>query len=168
VQHIGLDARYVPEAAAGQPPPRAIRTDVAALLWVASLEYLTGDLQLAAEYGRWHIDVENDGRETPTPVSERGYVLGAYRVATWLQPGLYISWLDTDVDGLTPDAGREERQLDLAATLRFDVNANWIVKLEGHQLFGTAALDPGVNDDTPRERLPSSWSAFLVKTTAYF
>jgi hypothetical protein len=139
-----------------------------AVLWVASLEYTKGDLALAAEYSRWHLRTRTS---IPGPlfnrtfVSERGYVMAAYRVNDWLQPAAYYSVLFPDVEDRK---GREAQQHDLASTLRFDVNAHWLFKLEGHYMVGTASLDPALNEGRPIAELTRRWVAIFVKTTAYF
>ncbi len=137
-----------------------------ATLWVASLEYAVDELLLATEYGRWHVDSDSTlpgfGNYTE---SERAYVMGSYRVASWLTPGLYYSLLFGDVDDRE---GRDARQHDVALTLRFDVNAHWLIKVEGHYLNGTSGLSASLNDGTPARSLSTSWAAFFVKTTGYF
>jgi hypothetical protein len=139
------------------------------LLTVASLEYAAGDLLLAGEYSRWYVsDTSSDAMVFPnmdTMTSERGYVLGAYRIRRWLTPGAYYSVLFGNVDDRT---GRQNRLHDVAATLRFDINAHWIVKLEGHYLDGTAGLDAALNGGAALNTLPRQWSLFLLRTTAYF
>jgi hypothetical protein len=57
---------------------------------------------------------------------------------------------------------------DIAATMRFDLTDNWLLKLEAHLMRGTADLDPKLNDGTPIEMLEKDWAAFFIKTTAYF
>jgi hypothetical protein len=42
------------------------------------------------------------------------------------------------------------------------------VKLEGHFMDGTAALDESPNDGKDLKALARLWGAFLFKTTAYF
>jgi hypothetical protein len=59
-------------------------------------------------------------------------------------------------------------QHDVAATLRFDITENWLLKLEGHYMSGTAAVSPALNDNTPLNLLERNWVVFLAKTTAYF
>jgi hypothetical protein len=98
-------------------------------------------------------------------VSERGYGLLAWRLRPWVQPGAYYSLLYPDVDDRD---GRDAKQHDAAATIRFDVNPYWLVKLEAHYLRGTAALSPQLNDGRSRRELARDWALFLVKTTAYF
>jgi hypothetical protein len=66
------------------------------------------------------------------------------------------------------EPGRFQR--DIAVTTRFDLNANWLVKLEGHLIHGTGALDnPALNDAVERENLEDvDWGMLILKTTAYF
>jgi hypothetical protein len=93
------------------------------------------------------------------------YLLAAYRVAPWLTPGAYYSLRLPDPGGRT---GPGKYQHDVALTLRHDINAHWLLKLEGHYMRGTADLLPDQNGGTLREDLQPSWGVFLVKTTAYF
>lgn len=99
-------------------------------------------------------------------LSERGYAMASYRVTPWLQPGAYYSVFFPDVHDRE---GREHRQHDIAATLRFDVNSHWLFKLEGHYMAGTAGLlNPlriGATDISKADRY---WAAFFLKTTAHF
>jgi hypothetical protein len=97
--------------------------------------------------------------------SERGYALAAYRLTEWLQPGVYYSlWFPNTRDR----KGREAQQHDLSGTLRFDINQNWLFKLEGHYMLGTAGLSPALSEDRPIATLTRRWVAVLAKTTAYF
>jgi hypothetical protein len=63
---------------------------------------------------------------------------------------------------------RDNYQHDFAATLRFDINAYWLVKLEGHYIDGTSDVPPALNGGTTPEMLARQWFLFLIKTTAYF
>ncbi|HEY5090753.1 MAG TPA: hypothetical protein VIK30_12330, partial [Polyangia bacterium] len=97
-------------------------------------------------------------------VSETGYGLATYRVSRWFQPGVYYSFfyanrnLGNQSSNMT--SNDENIQDDLAATLRFDVNRFWIVKLEGHFMHGTALVATPTAD--------VNWGMVLAKTTAYF
>jgi hypothetical protein len=53
-------------------------------------------------------------------------------------------------------------------TTRFDITPNWLLKIEGHHLRGTAALSPTLNDNIPRDQLVNDWWMLVAKTTAYF
>jgi hypothetical protein len=147
----------------------SVTLQIPATLWVGSVEYAAGDLLLAAEYSRWYVGAESSNPsifpQTPTIASERAYAMATYRASKWLQPGAYYSILFPDVDHRD---GRENFQHDIATTLRMDINRHWLVKLEGHYMFGTAGLDPTLNNNTPLTSLNQAWEAMFVKTTAYF
>ncbi|HEY4117461.1 MAG TPA: hypothetical protein VGM56_06375 [Byssovorax sp.] len=138
-------------------------------LWVASAEYATGALSLAAEYSRWYAKVVSSDTAlfptVPLEVSERGYVMAAYRVSSWLQPGAYYA---IEFPNVSDRTGRAGVQHDIATTLRFDVNHHWLIKLEGHFESGTAGLDPTINGGVQPASLNRDWAVFLAKTTAYF
>jgi hypothetical protein len=91
--------------------------------------------------------------------------MAAYRLTPWLQPGAYYALYFED----TADRDRRStRQHDTALTLRFDVNEHWLVKLEGHYMHGTAALNSRLNNGVPVSQLEPDWLVFIAKTTAYF
>jgi hypothetical protein len=178
VQYLRLDtdllydqSLYGPLVTAGQLPATftgKVSAEIPALLWVASAEYLHDDLLLAAEYSRWHVRVRSseplllpESRTT----SERAYAMAAYRLTPWFEPGVYYSVFFPNVSNRT---GREAYQHDVAATLRFDINDFWLVKMEGHYYRGTAGLNSTLNDDKALTTLDDNWGAFFVKTTAHF
>ncbi|HMI94825.1 MAG TPA: hypothetical protein VK509_25805, partial [Polyangiales bacterium] len=110
------------------------------LLWVGSVEYAIADLLLTAEYSRWDAEQSSDNAMLSPPIdelSERLYAMASYRITTWLQLGAYYGLFFPDVE---EREGRENQQHDLAATIRFDLNPHWLVKLEGHYMSGTAGL----------------------------
>lgn len=159
-----------------------LKLQIPALLGVASVEYSAHDLLLASEYSRWRVGLKSPVPQFANPdvVSERFYVMAAYHVTSWFTPGLYYSVLYADVDdrhgrkppfGAAPGApsqGRGAFQYDAGLTLRYDLNPYWILKLEGHFMFGTAALNSALNDNQPLSALTKEWGLLLVKTTAYF
>lgn len=163
VQTGRIDARL----RATVPAPIDIDVSIDGLLWVASIEYALGDMLIAAEYSRWHIESRADQPLFPSSdrISERTYLMFSYRVCPWFHPGLYYSLYFRDVDDRT---GREMRQHDVAVTLRFDVEEHWLVKLEAHYLDGTAELDSDLNGGRPQSEMAPRWAMFLLKTTAYF
>lgn len=138
------------------------------VLWVGSLEYAAYDWLLAAEFSRWHTELQDDqpllAPETKN-TEDRMYGLVAYRVASWLQPGAYYALYFPHANDRH---GRQNQQHDVALVLRFDVNEHWLVKVEGHYMEGTAQLEPNLNDGAPRDQLKHSWGVLLAKTTAYF
>jgi len=163
VQNLRLDTDLVPQGTTD-----AVTAKIPVTLWVASMEYAAGDWLAALEYSQWHLDSES---ENPTVVPEislvhqRGYALCAYRFMSWLQAGAYYSLLHPNMDKMK---GRANMQHDVAATLRFDVNPHWLIKIEGHYLRGTAGLDSALNNNTPLDQLARDWFVFLAKTTGYF
>lgn len=152
-------------------PPVAIGASI--LLGVASAEFVRHDLAVAAEFSEWRTTVDDDvlalsPAAKKVTVSERGYVSTTYHVSRWLWPGAYYSFFFPDEANATLGGPSADMQHDVAATLRFDINQYWIVKLEGHFEHGTAGLDPALNDNVPLSALTRNWAVFLAKTTAYF
>jgi hypothetical protein len=149
--------------------PTVFGADIPAVLSIGSAEYAFHDLLLAAEYSRWFVSIESTNQQLlpsgPQVVSERGYAMASYRLATWFQPGAYYSLFFPNVD---QREGRAMRQHDVAATLRFDINDHWLLKLEGHYMAGTAGLNSALNDGQLLSALERNWVVFLAKTTAYF
>jgi hypothetical protein len=138
-------------------------------LWVASIEYAAYDWQLAAEYGRWTGDIDS---EVPSffpsshTVNERYYVLAAYHLTSWLTPAAYYSGLYRDVH---QREGKQNFQHDFAATLRFDLTAHWLIKVEGHFMHGTFGLNDSRDlNDKDLEHLAKNWTVLMLKTTGYF
>lgn len=136
-------------------------------LYVASAEYQTGNLLLSAEYSRWIDDIHSDAPKLISvhAVNERYYVMASYHVASWFTPNVYYSAYCPDVHQCSL---RQDYQHDFAVTARYDINKHWLVKLEGHYMDGTAALDTTLNDNEDLSKLTKTWGLFLVKTTAYF
>ena len=169
IQALRLDATISASSASIAAMASSASIRIPAVLWVASAEYVTHDLLVAAEYSRWYV-TENSSNtalvpESPMSISERGYVMASYRATQWLQPGIYYALLFPNVDDRS---GRANVQHDVATTLRFDINNHWLVKLEGHFMSGTAELDSSLNGNTPLSALNQSWEVLLLKTTAYF
>lgn len=177
-QRLRLDVAFRPDPELTDPLIAAnllpadfsgvVEARVRALLWVASLEYARDDFLFATEYSRWNTDVESTVQvlvPNDSTVSERFYAMASYRVTPWFTPGAYYSVLYPDID---ERSGRSAMQHDIAATLRYDLNTHWLVKLEGHYMIGTAGLSPELNDNVPKSQLSPEWGLLLLKTTAYF
>jgi hypothetical protein len=136
--------------------------------WIASVQYAAHDLELTAEYSRWTGLFYSDAPALfpPHTTNERYYAMASYHVSSWFTPGLYYSGYFVNVEDRK---GREAYQHDLAATTRYDLTDHWLVKLEGHLMFGTAALDNKLlNHAAEQNTLAPTWGVFLIKTTAYF
>ncbi len=183
--YVVPDAQIVPLQMAGLLPAtftNPVPIQLPALFGVASAEYSAHDLLLAAEYSRWRVSLNSaiPTFEQPPSESERFYVLGAYHVNSWFTPGLYYSVLFANTDDRagnkpaygsppgTPPLGRGAYQHDVALTLRYDLNAYWLFKVEGHYMHGTAGLDPSLNGGQSLSSLTKDWGVLLLKTTAYF
>lgn len=138
---------------------------------VGSVEYIHQAWTLAAEYGRALTRQETTLPEVFPTVerdSEMFYAMAAYRLSPLLEVGGYYSVLHADAgDRRGRDPAWPEPfyafQRDLSATVRFDINDNWLWKLEAHFIDGVAALVASENPDPDRY-----WGLFLFKTTATF
>jgi hypothetical protein len=138
-------------------------------LWVACAEYAFSELTLTAEYARWDTKQRSNAPMLSPPIdnlSERVYAMAAYRLTPWFQPGVHYSLLFPDVEDRE---GKANHQHDAAATLRFDVNDYWLVKLETHYMAGVAGLVNPLRLATSNLATADEyWAAFFLKTTAHF
>jgi hypothetical protein len=175
-QRLRFDLDYTPsqQALAGFPMPLpadftgTVELEVPVSILVPSIELAVGDLLLSTEYLREWVSVKSS---LPAVVPESDvtaegfYFMASYQVTPWFAPGAYysVSFPDTD-----DRHGREAYQHDLALSARYDLTQHWLLKLEGHYMVGTAALDPALNDNQPQSQLPAEWGAFFLKTTAFF
>jgi hypothetical protein len=134
--------------------------------YLASLEYTADSLVVSAEYGRAFSDTTITRLGMPamtTPnSSESMYAMASYRLASWVQPAMYYSLVYPNVD---MREGRNGRQHDAAISVRFDITPNWILKLEGHSMRGTASVQGALNAGEP---LANRWYLAAAKTTVYF
>jgi hypothetical protein len=184
LQKLELDYQFSGAILAGNPgAPMGIGSaEITATMWIASLEYAGDRLLLAAEFSRWYLDLDSSVPTVfppSTTTAERSYVMASYRVSPYLTPGAYYSVYFRDI-GLFDDpakncdrwlfkgCGRQNFQHDLAATLRFDINPYWVVKLEGHYMRGTGDLNTTLNDRVALKNLQKNWALFIAKTTVHF
>jgi hypothetical protein len=134
------------------------------LVWVASVEYARENLVLAAEYEQRHMWFESSTVvPIPSGSAPSGYAMASYRMAPWLAASGYYS---LTLDSFDKPQHPGDVQNDFAATLRFDINQYWLVKLEGHYLYGTLGLSPLLRGNADLDSLSPSWGAFLARTTA--
>ena len=169
-QVLRLDFDLVAAASTPGAAPAQGTLEIPAVVWVASIEYAANALSLAAEYSLWHLKARSSDellyRSVPDwLVSERFYVMGAYRVNEWFQPGAYYSLYIPDWHAIS---GLEAQQHDWAVTLRFDINEHWLVKLEGHVMYGSAVLGGSFAPARAPNDFAKTWGVVLLKTTAYF
>jgi hypothetical protein len=138
--------------------------------WVVSAEYLVDSWSFAAEYSRWFKRQEASLAIIP-PVdedAERFYVMGSYRIGTYVEVGTYFSVSHANADDRRGKGAQfAERyiafQRDLAATIRIDINEYWLWKLEGHFMDGASELQAALNPEPKRY-----WGLFLFRTTVTF
>jgi hypothetical protein len=136
--------------------------------WLVTAEYAIHDLVMTAEYGRGHTHQGTSNPMLAPPVlatSEGGYAMVTYRASPWFQPGAYYSVLFPDAHD---HHGKANRQNDVALTLRFDITDNWLVKLEGHFMDGTAGLTNPLQVGPSPTNAATEWAAFFAKATGYF
>jgi hypothetical protein len=140
-------------------------------LGVASVEYQRDDWLFAAEYSRW-LKHQQSTLPDVLPAfdqdEERLYGMVTYRLSERFETGGYYAVHHLDVHDRRGRDGVFGKpyyayQRDLAATFRWDVNAHWVWKLEGHFIDGTADLLAAPNPDPVR-----FWGLFLFKTTVSF
>ena len=98
------------------------------------------------------------------------YVTAAYRFSDWFQLAGYYSVAYPDKDDKNGHdkeaAGKKDYEAwlrDTCITLRFDVGANWIFKVENHFMDGAAYLNPADNSDYERH-----WNMVVAKATYMF
>ncbi|HPW68781.1 MAG TPA: hypothetical protein PLA82_04880 [Deltaproteobacteria bacterium] len=122
-----------------------------------------------------------DGTIKVDRFSSAGYYTSlAYRFTPWFELGTYYSVYyanEDDKDGKKRVAKGLDAQehrgwlKDIALTTRFDVNENWIIKLEAHKMDGTAILlgaDNPVPEDPAEDRYEEDWYLFAAKVTFHF
>lgn len=146
--------------------------------WVYSLQYTWKDLVVNAEYRQnryqatLYLDATGDVIQKML-MKSGGYYIGAnYRFNDWFEAGAYYSKSYADSDdkdgkeaaaaGTVANAWQNYND-DIALSLRFDINENWVLKLENHFMKGTyGCLDL---DNTSYEK---NWNLFVAKCTFSF
>ena len=141
-----------------------------------SMEIIYNDLILSSEFSRIYTggDVASD-LSVVYKISMTGlryYFSASYRFTDWFQLGAFwsVSYLDEDdkngkkraEEGLASDQPSDGYQKDFCVSLRFDINDNWLLKLETHMMNGTHnVLGKPVNDE-------KRWLFNAVKLTYSF
>lgn len=139
--------------------------------FISSIEYIYNNLTLSAEYGRTYVDrASTEGMSGKSLVKETYYGMASYLFTERFEAGTYYSVLYSDAndrDGkILESEGRIKEMAwlkDFAVFVRFDINPNWIVKLEGHYIDGVAEILDTASDD-----LSDTGFLFAVKTTFSF
>jgi len=108
------------------------------------------------------------------------YASAAYRFTYWFELGAYYSEYYPDEDDKDGKIRVNEKKIDdeyhrgwlkdTCMTMRFDINENWVAKLEGHSMDGAAVLlgaDNPVSTDGS-ERYERYWMLYAAKLTYSF
>lgn len=141
---------------------------------VFSAEYTWDNLVVAAEWQR--METKSSVMElthgstivTQRTKREAYYLSAAYRFTDLFELGSYYSIYYPDArdkDGSSLVAQSRPAHgawlKDFALTGRFDLTENWVFKLEGHWMDGSAGLSPSLNPE-------GTWFLALAKLTASF
>lgn len=135
------------------------------------VEYTWDNLFLAGEYRISDTDNTVSGTKT-NKKAENYYIMASYRFNDWFELGSYyaISYSNKDDrhgDDVVETATLKDHsawQKDLALSLRFDINSNWIFKIEGHKVNGTSNVLAVDNSD----RSEKDWYYGAAKLTFSF
>lgn len=145
--------------------------------WVYSLEYTWENLVLMAEYMDTYRRYDNSVAGSGEFEQTGWYAGGIYRLTDWFELGGYYSSTESDtrenIGSFTfPDY--YDDLTDICATLRFDINEYWLLKLEYHTLTGAKGLSAWDNpssspgDSIFTEDFEKNWTMFAAKLTASF
>lgn len=147
-------------------------------LMVYSLEYLWNDLSLALEYSTAELDsaftMPFIGHVETTTKSLSYHLMGSYRINKWLEVGAYYMERYPDKSDKKGEQYKHYAAFgvydfmawlkDSAVFLRFDINDNFLFKIEGHYLDGA---DTVMSMDNP-SRKDKNWYYFAAKATFSF
>ncbi len=142
---------------------------------VYSVEYSWNNLMLMTEFiqttKEYEINLASLG-ESKKSDSWGWYVGGAYRLIDWMEFGGYFSQTrndKTETGMFLPEPDYFSEFDNICATIRFDLNEYWTLKLEGHRFRGVystpewdVVLNPVYNS------VEETWEMFVVKTTVAF
>ncbi len=133
--------------------------------------YIIGEFTHTDIKGRVYSEVMGDIIlvKSDAPV-EGWYISGAYRFTDWFELGSYYSEYypkAKDKEGKdNPDGLAFKNWLkEITLSFRFDVNSNWIFKLEYHRMDGFGAFSSAKNLNA---NLKKNWNLFVAKMTYNF
>ena len=129
-------------------------------------EYIWNNLTLAAETYRHKSDADiylqaNGAFLQKVNVDARKafYVKASYRFTDWFETGYYYSKYQ-----LQPDSTDDKEKLkEHCLSLRFDIDLNWILKLEAHVMEGKFGVYPDNDGHTYNE-----WMLYAAKMSFSF
>jgi hypothetical protein len=138
--------------------------------FVYSIEFTWNDLIIAAELNRMFIDTFLNN--SPYGFLKLGGFYGsvAYRFIDWFEAAvIYSEWYDDwDNKHGRNNPGKEfgAWQKDWTLALRFDINSNWLAKLEYHYIDGTNQILAQYGRDGNSDE--QYWSMYAIKLTYSF
>ncbi len=139
--------------------------------WLFSLEYMTGNLTVAAEYNELNSEVTAFGVTVEDQTNQAYYVMLSYMITPKLTlTGLVDIYYDNKADkkgARLVAQGYPDYQAwrkDLGCCLRYDVNKHWTVKAEWHSIDGAALYVRLYNLDG----YAKNWNYFIFKTSFSF
>lgn len=143
---------------------------------VLSVEYTWNNLILAVEYLKrqqgLYINVIDRYKNDWLLTTEGYYISGTYRFSKQLEIGIYYSGYTVDLDRKIiplPVYPNSDFQMNLCASMRFDLNSRWTFKIEGHLIKGAALCLPKNNlNDGGEPVFAKRWGLFGAKVTYTF
>jgi hypothetical protein len=138
--------------------------------FVYSIEFTWNDLIIAAELNRMFIDTFLNN--SPYEFLKLGGFYGSatYRFIDWFEAAvIYSEWYDDwDNKHGRNNPGKEfgAWQKDWTLALRFDINSNWLAKLEYHYIDGTNQILAQYGSDGNSDE--QYWSMYAIKLTYSF
>lgn len=154
-------------------------------VWTTSAEYIYNNITFSTEYGRFVFDLpitidlqDTDKLQLFRSVNmETYYVNLSYRMTEWFEAGIYYSVTYNDKDD---KKGKEYIHKflgkrysawakDVCISARFDINSNWVLKMETHINDGTNSIFNADNmNDAGELNLNRRWTAYIVKVSYNF
>lgn len=136
-----------------------------------SAEYITGNWTLATEWQRTDDTFRVVSTLAPVDVARNGsdawYVSAARRLNNRWEVGGYYSFMENRfADPGTPRARRINA--DGALSVRFDLNENVLIKVEGHLVEGNMGIFNTPRVPNPSATRKENYSYFAAKTTFSF
>ena len=143
-------------------------------MWVVSLEYGNEYMTLVGEYMEITTSLDGFAEDVYLSPFWTGHISEATSQGWYVQgsapvPGIPALSVSVMYDVFYPDKeiksgdDHSKWRKDLGLGLRYDINGNWLLKAEYHDIDGTSmtsSVNPG-----PREK---DWSYFVFKTSFYF
>ena len=142
------------------------------LNWIVSVEITTSYLRFAAEYRRLLSEIDIFLLQVPLfkekTEGEGYYALISHRFSDLFEAGYYYSVIYPNMHDRDGDESYATKFMafrkDQAISFRFDLNDNWIFKMEAHYIDGCAAMFARINPDG----FHRYWYLFVTKLSYSF